>query len=211
MANSGWFSWVRRNFIAGLLVLAPLALTIWILWVLFVKLDAILKPWLMKLMPIYIPGVGLIALLLLILITGFLAKNYLGRKIFGFWKKLSDNIPIFNKIYPSLKQIGEAVLSGDSQKDMFRDAVLFEYPQPESWAVGFITQDTRGLMQRELPEDCYSIFLPTTPNPTSGFLLFIPKHKVKRIPITIADAMRLIIAAGSISLEETADATEPQE
>jgi uncharacterized membrane protein len=208
MTNKGWFGWLRRNFIAGLLVLAPLALTIWILWLLFEKLDAILKPWLMKIMPFYVPGAGLIVLLLLVLVTGVVAKNYLGRKIFGFWQKLSHKIPIFNKIYPSIKQIGEAVLSDESQRDMFRDAVLIEYPQPDSWVIGFITQDTRGLMQRELPEDCYSIFLPTTPNPTSGFLLFIPKRKVKRIPLSVADAMRVIIAAGSISPEESEDVSE---
>jgi len=204
MANNGWFLWLRRTFVAGVLVLAPLAITIWILWLLFEKLDAILKPWLLKVLPFYVPGSGLIALLLLVLLTGIAAKNYFGHKILSFWQRLFEKIPIFNKIYPSVKQIGEAVL-GDSQKDMFRDAVLMEYPEPDSWVIGFITQDTRGLMQRELPEDCYSIFLPTTPNPTSGFLLFIPKRKVKRIPLTVPDAMRLIIAAGSLSLDEIDD------
>ncbi len=202
---------IRGYLAAGLLFLVPLVLTVYVVIRLFVWLDGILNRQVSFLIFHFlnreptttpIPGVGLLALLIILLLTGIAVRNILGRQLVKLSDLIFSRIPLVKHIYGTLQQIGHAFLSEKSET--FKRAVLFEYPRPGIYSIGFITQDTKGLIQQRLSEndkeDCYSIFLPTTPNPTSGYLLFVPKTDVIELNITVEDALKLIISGGSIVL-----------
>ena len=203
---------IRGYLAAGLLFLVPVVLTIYVVFQLFLWLDGILNQQVSYLIFRFldiesgtpIPGVGLLALVLILLFTGMAVRNILGRQLVKLSDLILSRIPLVKHIYSTLQQIGQAFLSDKS--DTFKRAVIFEYPRPGIYSIGFITQDTKGLIQRRLTdnqkEDCYSIFLPTTPNPTSGYLLFVPKSDVVELNISVEEALKLIISGGSIVLPE---------
>lgn len=200
---------IRKTFFAGLLVLAPMALTIYVLYLLFGLLDGILAKTIIQYVadktqiPIFqrpIPGLGIVFLVSLIFIVGAIAKNYMGRKIFEISDYIVTKIPIMNRIYVAIRQISEAIFS--EKREMFKKAVLFEYPRKGIYSIGFFTQDTKGPVQHVLADDVVSVFVPTTPNPTSGYLLFVPKEQVIELKMSVEDAMKLIISAGAIHLQE---------
>ncbi len=200
---------LRRYIVAGLLFVVPLVLSIYVVVRLFFWLDGLLNRQASYIIYHFlgkdtsahpIPGIGLLALVLILLVAGFSVRNFIGRRFVKLSEYLLGQIPIVGHIYGTLQQIGYAFLSDRSET--FKKAVLFEYPRPGSYSIGFITQDTRGVVQRTLTgnrkEDCYSIFVPTTPNPTSGFLLFVPKKDVFELDLTIEEALKLVISGGSI-------------
>ena len=196
---------LRGFFVAGLLVLTPLALTVWVVWQLFVGIDGLLNEPISKAFfrslgveTAYrsIPGLGLLAILLLILLVGFIARNFVGRKIISLGNLILRKIPVVRHIYSTFQQISEAFLT--ERSDVFKKAVLFEYPRKGIYSIGFITQDTKGLIQDCLSKDVYSLFLPTTPNPTSGYLLFVPKSDVRLLNLSVEEALKLIISGGAI-------------
>ena len=202
----------KATFFAGLVVLVPSALTVFVVWKLFQWLDSLLsKPALRLLESLLqidsglsqLPGIGLIALLLLILIVGAVTGNYLGRKLLQLGDYIILKIPVVRHIYSTFQQISQSFFSNRSET--FKRAVMFEYPRSGIYSIGFITQDTRGHVQDQLTAhnggDCYSIFLPTTPNPTSGYLLFVPKDQIISLNITIEEALKLIISGGSVTPE----------
>lgn len=202
----------KATFLAGLVVLVPSALTVFVVWKLFQWLDGLLgKPALQLLESLLqtdlglsqLPGIGLIALLLLILAAGVFAGNYLGRKLFQLGDFIILKIPVVRHIYSTFQQISQSFFSDRSET--FKRAVIFEYPRPGMYSIGFITQDTRGHVQEQLQAnnagDCFSIFLPTTPNPTSGYLLFVPKDQIILLNITVEEALKLIISGGSVTPE----------
>jgi len=199
---------VRRTLIAGLLVLAPITLTLYILYNLFRFLDGILRDSIVKFIvvkifhstaDIAIPGLGILALLTLLLFTGAIARNYLGKKFIFLGERILNRIPLINKIYTAIREISEAILS--EKREIFKKAVLFEYPRKGIYSIGFFTQDTTGPIQDAIEEDVVSVFLPTTPNPTSGFLLFVPKNTVHELSIPVEEALKLVISGGSIHLK----------
>ena len=196
---------IRGHFAAGLLVLIPVALTVYVVWQLFVGIDGLLNEPVttfifrsLGISPKFrsIPGLGLLALMLLIILVGFIARNYFGRKIINISEMLLGRIPVVRHIYTTFQQISEAFLVDRSE--VFKKAALFEYPRKGIYSIGFITQDTRGVVQTKLKNDVYSIFLPTTPNPTSGFLLFVPKRDVTILEISVEEALKLVISGGAI-------------
>jgi uncharacterized membrane protein len=200
---------IRSYFIAGLLFVVPLVLSVYVVIRMFFWLDGLLNQQVSYLIFHFlgkdtsahpIPGIGLLALVLVFLVAGFTVRNYIGRRIVKISDLVLSRIPIVGHIYSTLQQIGHAFLSDRS--DTFKKAVLFEYPRAGSYSIGFITQDTRGVVQKTLSdhkrEDCFSIFVPTTPNPTSGFLLFIPKKDVLELDLSIEEALKLVISGGSI-------------
>ncbi len=203
---------IRGYLAAGLLFLVPVVLTIYVVFQLFLWLDGILNQQVSYLIFRFldiesgtpIPGVGLLALVFILLFTGMAVRNILGRQLVKLSDLILSRIPLVKHIYSTLQQIGQAFLSDKS--DTFKRAVIFEYPRPGIYSIGFITQDTKGLIQRRLTEnqkeDCYSIFLPTTPNPTSGYLLFVPKSDVIELNISVEEALKLIISGGSIVVPE---------
>lgn len=198
---------IRGYFLAGILTLAPLVLTIYVAWQLFQAFDGLLNKHvtyvIFSILGIeshnkVIPGIGLFALVALILVTGFIAKNYLGKRLIALGDSVMSRLPVVRHIYSTLQQISHAFLSEHNQT--FKRTVIFEYPRPGMYSLGFITQDTKGAVQKSLNEQVYSIFLPTTPNPTSGYLLFIPKKSVIPVNISVEEALKLIISGGSINI-----------
>jgi uncharacterized membrane protein len=194
---------IRAYFFTGLLVLIPLVLTIYIIWNLFLAIDGILRGFVYTfvlekfgLRVVQVPGLGFITLILVIVFTGILTRNYFGRKIVNFGDSVVQRIPLINKVYNAIKQISYAFFS--EKREVFKKAILFEYPRKGMYCIGFFTQDTRGTVQEVLEEDVVSVFLPTTPNPTSGFLLFVPKTDVIELDLTIEEALKLIISGGAI-------------
>jgi uncharacterized membrane protein len=147
-----------------------------------------------------IPGLGLVALLLLIFITGTIARNYIGKKLFTLGDHIVTRIPLINRIYIAIREISEAVLS--ERREVFKKAVLIQYPRKGLYSIAFFTQDTKGPIQQTMKEDIVSVFLPTAPNPTSGFLLFVPKKNVVDLDMSVEDAMKLVLSAGSIQLKD---------
>ncbi|MBD3374987.1 DUF502 domain-containing protein [candidate division KSB1 bacterium] len=195
----------RIYFFAGLLVIIPLALTVYVVWNLFIAVDGLLATPVsqaiyraLDIVPKYrtIPGLGFIALILVILTVGFIARNYVGKKLLGFGDAVLGRIPVVRHIYTTFQQISQAFLADHSET--FKRAVLIEYPRKGIYSIGFVTQDTRGIVQSKLPDDVVSIFLPTTPNPTSGFLLFVPKKDIVLLNITVEEALKLVISGGAI-------------
>jgi len=195
---------LRSYFLTGLVVLVPLVLTAYIIWNLFLSIDGILRGVINNFIleqfgfsaGRQIPGIGFIALVLIIIATGVIARNYFGRRIVVFGDHMVERIPLINRVYGAIKQISTAFLS--SKREVFKKAVLFEYPRKGIFSIGFYTQDTRGPVQQSLPEDVVSIFLPTTPNPTSGFLLFVPKSNIIELDLTIEEALKLVISGGAV-------------
>ena len=203
--KGGFAKKMRAYFFTGMLVLVPLVLTGYIIWNLFLAIDGILKGFVndfileqfgFNFARKQIPGIGFITLLLIIVLTGMVARNYVGKKIVSFGDRIVQRIPLINRIYSAIKQISEAFFT--SQREVFKKAILFEYPRKGVYSIGFYTQDTRGAVQDTLEHDVVSVFLPTTPNPTSGFLLFIPKTEIVELDLSIEEALKLIISGGAI-------------
>jgi uncharacterized membrane protein len=192
---------IRTYFITGLLVLTPLVLTIFIIWKLFIGIDGLLQGFISNMLErVGVPatqyGLGFISVILLILLTGLIARNYFGRKVIKLGENVLSKIPLISRIYMAIQQISNAFLS--EKREVFKKAVLIEYPRKGIYSIGFFTQDTRGEVQERLNRDVVSVFLPTTPNPTSGFLLFVPKSDVTELDISIEEALKLVISGGAI-------------
>jgi uncharacterized membrane protein len=202
---------IRKTLLAGLLIVAPITLTFYILYNLFRMLDGILSTGVTRFLVhqigfrqlenTHIPGLGILAILALLLITGAFARNYLGKKLITIGDFIVTRIPLINRIYIAIREISEAVLS--EKREVFKEAVLIEYPRKGLYSIAFFTQDTKGPIQDLLDEDVVSVFLPTTPNPTSGYLLFVPKSSILKVNMSVEDAMKLVISGGSIHLKET--------
>jgi uncharacterized membrane protein len=200
---------IRKTFIAGLLTLAPITLTIYLFYLLFKLVDGILRSNVSQFLinrfgldffKSPVPGLGLITLLLLIFLTGSIARNYIGKKLFSLGDYIVTRIPLINRIYIAIREISEAVLS--EKREVFKKAVLIEYPKKGLYSIAFFTQDTKGPIRQTIKQDIVSVFLPTAPNPTSGFLLFVPKKHVIDLEMSVEDAMKLVLSAGSIHLKD---------
>ncbi|GBE29903.1 MAG TPA: DUF502 domain-containing protein [Bacteroidetes bacterium] len=200
------FKRFRTYFITGLLVLGPVMITLWIIVNLFILMDSLLGRPIQYLLgeiigiPFFetqiIYGIGFITLILLVMATGWLSHLYLGNRLVILLNKWFDKIPLVNKVYGAILQISQALLGG--QKEVFKYAVMVEYPRRHMYSIGFVTQDTRGAPQDAIAEDVISIFIPTTPNPTSGYLLFVPKKEVAFLNMSVEEALKLIISAGAL-------------
>lgn len=198
---------VKANLLAGLLVFSPVFLTIWLLWKLFLLVDGFLNGTVRLLLAGIlnlgffrthaIPGLGFVAIILMLFVTGFVVRNFAGRTIMDATNRIMTRIPLANKIYSALDQIAQAFLSG--KREVFKKAVLVEFPRKGMYSIAFYTQDTRGPVQDALPTDVISLFLPTTPNPTTGYLIFVPKSDVIPLDLSIEEALKLIISGGAIT------------
>ena len=200
---------IRKTFLAGLLFLVPITLTVYIFYHLFRILDGILNEVVTRFLvhqfglvhlKTPIPGLGILAFLALLLIAGIVARNFIGKKVMAVGDYIVTRIPLINRIYLTIREISEAILT--EKREVFKKAVLIEYPRKGLYSIAFFTQDTRGLVQDLLPEDVVSVFLPTTPNPTSGYLLFVPKTDIVELDMPVEDALKLVISGGSIHLKE---------
>ena len=199
---------LRNYFATGLLVLVPVVVTIYILIRLFVFLDGLLGNLIGGFLgalfgtggELRIPGLGLVALVLLILLTGAVARNYVGHKVIELGDQIITRVPLVNRIYLTVQQISKAFFA--EKREFFKRAVLIEYPRKGLYCIAFFTQDTRGEIQEHVEEDLVGVFVPTTPNPTSGFFLFVPRSDVIELEMPIEEALTLVISGGAVLPEE---------
>ncbi|MBN2009719.1 DUF502 domain-containing protein [candidate division KSB1 bacterium] len=198
---------LKSYFITGLLVLFPFVMTIFIIFWLFTtiygNLQGNISKFLTKFGVYTFPGISLLIVFSVILLTGMMARNYLGKRIFALGDLIVTRIPLINRIYLAIQQISKAFLS--EQREVFKNAVLIEYPRHGIYSVAFLTQNTGGEIQDKLQKDMLSVFVPTTPNPTSGYLLFIPRHDVIMLDMTIEEALKLVISGGVVRPNNTAN------
>jgi uncharacterized membrane protein len=201
---------IKKTLVAGLLVLAPITLTFYILYTLLRFLDRLLTGTVIRFilhrlgygdLVLPVPGLGIIALIALLFITGFLTRNYVGRKFLALGDYIVTHIPLINRIYIAFREISEAIFS--EKREVFKKAVIIEYPRKGLYSIGFFTQDTTGPVQEAIQEDLVSVFVPTAPNPTSGYLLFVPKDQAMDIDMSVEDALKLVLSGGSIHLKES--------
>ncbi|MBW3098418.1 DUF502 domain-containing protein [Pseudohoeflea coraliihabitans] len=197
---------LRRYFLTGLIVVAPLAITAWLTWTFVLWVDGWVKPYLPKAynpdsyLPFGVPGYGLLVALVALTIVGFLTASLVGRTVLGFGESLLNRMPLVRVVYRGLKQIFETVLA--EQNNSFKRAALIEYPRKGLWSIVFVATETRGEVDARMPQqETISVFLPTTPNPTSGFLLFVPRSDVIFLDMSVEEAAKMVISAGLVAPE----------
>jgi uncharacterized membrane protein len=199
---------VRNYFLTGLIICAPLAITAYLTWSFIMWVDGWVKPYVPAdynpdtYLPFSVPGFGLLTALLFITLVGFLTANLIGRTLVGFGESLLDRMPIIRSIYKGLKQIFQTVLA--EQSNSFKQAGLIEYPRIGVWSIVFLATDTKGEVGYKLEnrgQDTVSVFVPTTPNPTSGYLLFVARSEIVLLDMSVEDAAKMIISAGLVAPE----------
>lgn len=189
---------MRRYFINGLLILLPGVITVYVLVFSLVTLDGILGDVITKLVGFHIPGAGAILTILLILVTGIFTTNVLGRKIFQLGERIFLKIPILKNIYQGTEQVIKA-FAGSSNIQKFKQVVLVQYPREGIYSIGFVTNENIPNFNDILHEDTTTIFIPTSPNPTSGFFLVLPTKDCLDLNISVEDAFKTIISGGMIA------------
>ncbi|MEH6751648.1 MAG: DUF502 domain-containing protein [Paracoccaceae bacterium] len=201
----GPLSGLRSSFLTGIIVIAPIALTIWFIWSLMGFVDSVVLP----LVPdrfnpgnyfdINLRGLGVVIFLIFTVIVGWIAKGLIGRSLIRFGESLVHRMPVVRSIYSGVKQIAETVFAESDRN--FEKACLIEYPRKGIWAIGFISTEAKGELAQRILSDrgpLMSVFLPTTPNPTSGFLLYVPREDLIVLEMSVEDAAKLIISAGLV-------------
>lgn len=200
----GLISRIRSSFLTGLVVIAPVAMTIWLIWTAIGWIDGVVLP----LVPgdfrpedyigINLRGVGLIIFLIFTVLVGWIAKGLIGRSLIGFAEGFVVRMPVVRSIYSGVKQIAETVFAQTERS--FEKACLVQYPRKGIWAIGFISTEAKGEVAHQANEasGLLSVFVPTTPNPTSGFLLFFPREDVIELEMSVEDAAKLVISAGLV-------------
>jgi uncharacterized membrane protein len=198
---------MRKYFITGLLVLVPLAITAWVLNIIISTLDQSLlfvpeqyQP--RTLFGFDIPGLGAVLTLAIIFLTGLLTNNLVGNFLLRQWEKLLKRIPVVNSLYGSVKQVSDTLFS--SSGNAFRKAVLVPYPHENSHTIGFLTGVPGGDVKTYLSGDFVSVYVPTTPNPTSGFFLMMERSRVQELDMSVDAALKYIVSMGVVAPDETA-------
>jgi uncharacterized membrane protein len=199
---------LRNYFLTGLIVAAPLAITVYIAWSFIGWIDSWVKPYIPALwspdtyLPFAVPGFGLLVAVFIITLIGFLTANIVGRSIVGFGESLLNRLPMVRGVYKALKQIFETVLSNKSE--MFRQVGLVEYPRKGVWSLVFVAneKETEINVKLDKPDDpLVAVFMPCTPNPTTGFLMYVYRSEIVMLDMTIEDGAKLIVSAGLVAPE----------
>ena len=193
---------MKRYFITGLLIWVPLGMTVWVLKFLIGTMDQSLLLLPENLQPenllgMNIPGIGTVLTLLVVLVTGLLTTNIIGQKLVSFWEGVLWRIPVVKSIYWSIKQVSDTLFS--SQGEAFRKALLVQYPREGLWTIAFMTGQPGGDVINHLKGEYISVYVPTTPNPTSGFFLMMPKSDVIELDMSVDTALKYIISMGVVS------------
>jgi len=200
----GLLAGLRASFLTGIVVIAPVGLTIWLIWSVIGWIDGVVLPLVPdKFQPeryigINLRGLGVIIFLLFTIIMGWAAKGLIGRSLIRYAETMVDRMPVIRSIYSGIKQISETVFAQSERS--FEKACLIQYPRRGIWAIGFISTTAKGEVSEraEIGGKLLSIFVPTTPNPTSGFLLFFPEEDVIELDMSVEDAAKLVISAGLV-------------
>jgi len=195
---------VRRYFVAGVLFFAPIGVTIWAIGSIIVWLDNLILPHVLRLVfpgldePPPLPLLGMLFTFLVIILLGVIARHFFGGEFQRAWERLLSRVPVARSIYGGVKQLLEAIFTSD-QTSRFNSVVMIEYPRRGVYALAFVTGAARGLLQDLTEERMINCFLPTTPNPTSGFYLLVPESDIMEIDITVEDAFKLVMSAGLVT------------
>lgn len=195
---------MRKYFITGLLILVPLAITLWVLNLIIGTMDQslLLLPEKWRPAAVFgfnIPGLGSILTLLIVFLTGLATRNFIGKQVVNAWELLLTRIPVVSTIYTSVKQVSDTLFS--SSGNAFRKAVLVQYPRQGAWTIAFLTGVPGGDVKNHLHGDYVSIYVPTTPNPTSGFFLMIPRADAIELDMNVDEALKYIVSMGVVSPE----------
>ena len=195
---------LRKYIITGLLIWIPLGITILVIKLLVDLMDRtiVLLPPSWRPEAVFgfdLPGLGIVISAMIIFITGFILTNIAGRRLIRFWESFLDRIPLVRSIYSSVKQVTQTVLSSDS--NTFNEVLLIEYPRKGIWTLCFKTSDSPKTFNEATGKELITVFVPTTPNPTSGFILFIPKDEIKKMDLDVEDALKLVMSLGVITPE----------
>lgn len=195
---------MRKYFVTGLLILVPLAITLWVLNLIVGTMDQslLLLParWRPEaLFGFAIPGLGTILTLLIIFLTGLATRNFIGNRVVALWESILRRIPVFNTIYSSVKQVSDTLFS--SSGNAFRKALLIEYPRKGAWTIAFMTGVPGGDVRNHLIGDYVSVYVPTTPNPTSGFFLMVPRAETVELDMNVDEALKYIVSMGVVTPE----------
>ena len=193
------FSKLRNNFIAGVVVLIPIGITLY-LTLFLVRISGKVIPKEINpnnYLPFNIPGVEIVIALIIITLIGWLSLSFLGKKFFELFNNILKKIPILRTIYSAIGQMTESFTKNDNKQ---KSVVLLEYPRKGIWAVGFATNDNDGIIKKKINEEIVNVFLPTTPNPTSGFLLMVPKKDLIYLEISFEQASKFIVSAGTTNI-----------
>lgn len=193
---------MRKYFITGLLVLVPLAITLWVLNLIVGTLDQSLllipQKWRPEsLFGFSLPGLGTILTLVIIFLTGLVTRNFIGNRMVRLWELLLNRIPVVSSIYSSVKQVSDTLFS--SSGNAFRKALLVQYPREGVWTIAFLTGLPGGDVKNHLQGDYVSVYVPTTPNPTSGFFLMLPRAETIELNMSVDEALKYIVSMGVVA------------
>lgn len=193
---------MKRYLVAGLLVWVPLGITIWVLHFLVTTLDQTLllfpesaQP--DRLIGMHIPGFGVVLSFLILLATGVIAANFFGAHLIRLWEALLGRIPVVKSIYSSVKQVSDTLLSDSG--NAFRKAILVQWPHQDSWTIAFLTGTPAPAVAVHLAEEHLSVYVPTTPNPTGGYFVIVPRSKVRELDMTVDEALKYVISMGVVA------------
>ncbi len=193
------FAKIRNNFIAGIVVLIPIGITLY-LTIFFIRVTGNIIPKELNpnnYLPFNIPGVEILIALFFITLIGWLSLSFLGKKFFELFNRILKKIPILRTIYSAIGQMTESFTKTDNKQ---KSVVLLEYPRKGVWAVGFATKENTGIIKEKVKEELINVFVPTTPNPTSGFLLMVPKKDLIYLDVTFEQASKFIVSAGTTNI-----------
>ena len=205
---------LRNYFLTGIVVAAPIGITIYLTWTFVHWVDSRVKPLIPSVynpdnyLPFSVPGVGLLFAILMLTLLGFLTANLVGRSVVSFGESLLDRMPLVRNLYRGLKQLFQTALSQTSRS--FQKVALVEYPTPGVWRVGFVATRAKGEIRSHHPDkDLLAIFIPNTPNVTAGFLVFVPRKNAIILDMSVEEAAKMIISAGLVAPEQTGPAVAP--
>jgi len=197
---------IRSWFLTGILVITPIILTIYVAWAFITFVDNLVVPLVpinyrpSNYLPFSIPGLGLIIVFIFTTLVGSLATGLFGRTLIRIWENILNRMPVVRSVYSAIKQILETVMA--AQSDAFRQSVLVQYPRKDIWAIGFVTGATKGEVGKNVSKKMVNVFMPTTPNPTSGFLLFFPEKDLIYLKMSVEDALKLVVSGGMVIPKE---------
>jgi uncharacterized membrane protein len=193
---------LKKYFITGLLIWVPLVITAWVLSLIVRTMDQslLLLPRAIHpetLLGVYIPGIGALLTLLVVLLTGLVTANFVGQKLVRFWENVLSRIPVVKSIYYSVKQVSDTLFSGSGEA--FRKVLLVRYPHPEAWAVAFQTGTPTSEVGQHADSDLVSVFIPTAPSPVNGFFFFVRKRDTIELDMSVDDALKYIVSMGVVA------------
>ncbi|RME67165.1 MAG: DUF502 domain-containing protein, partial [Alphaproteobacteria bacterium] len=203
LKKRGLLARLRTYLLTGIVVAAPIGITAYLVYVFIVAVDNRITPLIPErynpqtYLPFAVPGLGLVVAVLFLILLGMITANFFGRRLLALGERILARVPVVRSVYGTLKQIFETVISQSSMS--FRDVVLIEYPRRGLWAIAFVTATTQGEIRRRLDDDMVNVFLPTTPNPTSGFLLFVPRRDLIYLDMPVDDGVKYVISAGLVT------------